>query len=366
MKRLDISLTKQKTILYCLFFLTFGILMIIGTPNDLEIDKKLFDYQNSFALFAEKYGMFPVHCLCLFAYSVLLAAYHKFDDALDIAQSFLPFIGKLRRISVIKCILFIIHITIYALFCYGAFEGSNEFLNFILGQSLGGNLQDLIVAKGAAKWIAVTVWTVARIALAAVVVVLLRKVKREHLKVLEFMAIAGLLMYQGSNVINMLKEHFHRIRFREMVAYSHGLIDANGMTARGNSQMPKEWVGETDFFAYTPWYKIGNDYGIYSEPESFPSGHTAAACFSMLLPMLVSKAKHAKRFFTPAFLLGFAYTLTVGITRLIRGAHYMTDIAAGAMIMMLMLMIIMVIMNYLERFSENKIKRIKRQKERNK
>ena len=356
------ALAIQKAVMYTLFFLTFGIMMCIGTTRDLEISKLMFNYQNTFARFMESYSMLPVSSIQLLAFSLLFTAYHKVDDALDIAQSFLPFISRIRDINVIRKIVFIIHHIIYALFLYGAFQGSNEFLNFIFSASGRGNLQDILVDKGAPKVIAIIVWTVARVALLALVLILMRKIDKKHLKAFEFMAIAGLFLYHASDVINLLKGHFHRVRFREMVAYSHALIDQNGVTSRGDADMPKEWVKTSFFTAYTPWYKPGNDYGVYSNSDSFPSGHTAAAAFSMLLPMLASKAKKATKLFVPAFLLGFGYTLATGFSRIIIGAHYLTDISADAIIMFAMLIVIMGIMNAFERHSDKKLRIIARKR----
>ena len=359
------SLTKQKTAMYALWFLTFAIMMIIGTSRDLEIDKAVFNYQNKFALFMENYGMLPVYTVKLLAYSVLVVSYHKLDSALDIMQSFLPFVEKFRKSTGFRAVAFVLLHIIYVLFLYGAFTGSGELFNFFTNAAGKGSLYDIMVDGKVPKFIASVLWFIARLALEALVIFLFSKISREKLKALEFMAIAGLFLYEGSNVINWLKEYFHRVRFREMIAYYHSLIDASGRTYRGDSDMPKEWVENTYFNAYTPWYKKGDSSHVYSESNSFPSGHTAAAAFAMLLPMLASKTKNAAKIFAPAFIIGFAYTLTVGITRLVRGAHFLTDIAAAAIIMLLMLMVIMGIMNYLERYSENKLRRIKRRNERN-
>ncbi len=360
------TLTRQKVLMYVLFFLTFGIMMAVGTYRDLEIDKALFNYQSSFALFFENYGMLPYSALKLFAFCVLIVSYHKVDDALDIAQSFLPFINKLREIQLFKKAAFIIHHIIYAGFIYEAFIGSDELLNALMLPTAGGNLQDVMTEHGSPKFFAVLLWTILRIAGVTVALLLLRRVDKEKLKALEFMAVTGLIMYEGMEIILVIKDHFHRVRFREMVAYSHALINEYGMSYRGEADMPKEWVQSTDFYAYTPWYKVGNDYGVYSESNSFPSGHTAAGALIMLLPMLSSKTKKAEKLFLPSFLFSFAYLITLGITRLIRGAHYMTDIAAAAIIMFTLLLVIMFILNGIERYSQKKLRRIYRRRERDK
>ena len=364
MEKKNRYLTIQKIIMCILFFAVFGVMMAIGTPNDLEIDKSLFNYSNPFANFMEDYGMLPVYSVQLLAFCVLVAAYHKVDEVLDVLQAFLPFVEKLRAKKPFKAVIFIIHHIIYALFLYGAFMGCDELLNYVLCTADGGNIQDIIVAAGAPKFVGVIVWTIVRIAIELAAILLLRKIDTEHLKMLEVMAVAGLLLYHGSDVINMIKSHFHRVRFREMVAYSHGLIDANGISCRGDADMPRDWIKDSMFFAYTPWYKIGEEFVLFSDSNSFPSGHTAAAAFSMLLPALAAKMKNGVKLFIPAFILGFGYTVAVGITRLVMGAHYLTDVAAGAMIMFAMIIVVVCVMNSIERIFDKRIHKLNRRRER--
>ena len=364
MKRENTVSKKKILIPIALYFAAFIVMMIIGTYRDLEISKSMFNYSNGFARFMADYGMIPSKITRLLAYSVLIAAYHKTDDVLDILQSFFPFVSKFRDNKPVKGLIFVLLHIMYAMFCWGAFAGSNELLDYILGSAAGGNIQDLMVAHKVPYVFAVIVWTIVRIALAALTVFLFHKLGKEKLRALEFMAIAGLLVYEGSDVINHIKTHFHRVRFREMVAYSHSLIDANGMTSIGDNDMPKTWVEDSFYDAYTPWYKIGADYGIYSNSNAFPSGHTAAAAFSMMLPMLVLKAKKAEKLYIPAFVISFAYTLLVGFMRILRGAHYLTDIAAAALIMLAMILLIVGILTKLERHSNKKMKRILRLRKR--
>ena len=304
------ALNRQKATAYIIYFLTFGIMMLVGTFRDLEIDKALFNYQNSFAYFMEQYGMLPQNILKLCAYSALIASYHKVDDALDIAQSLAPFIARLREVRALRAIYFVLHHLIYASFVYSAFIGSNEFLNALLTPSAGGNLQDILVDAGVSKAVAIALWTVVRLSLVALAVFLFSRINKDALKAFELMAIAGIIAYEGIELIILLKDIFHRIRFREMIAFSHGLVDENGWTHRGDADIPREWINDTSFKAFTRWYKIGADYGVYSEPTSFPSGHTAAGSFVMLLPLLAGKFKNAEKWFLPSFAISFAYLLT--------------------------------------------------------
>lgn len=97
-------------------------------------------------------------------------------------------------------------------------------------------------------------------------------------------------------------------------------------------------TGNESFF--TPWWKIGTDLkerlvadGIDShEFRSFPSGHTAcAACamLALLLPTLSRRWRGKERL---CVLIGAAWTLVVAVSRIFMGAHFLTDVAAAALI----------------------------------
>ena len=345
------NIKKQTIISIIFFFAFFSVLMVIGTFFDLEIDKALFNYQNKFGIIFEDWGMDPMYLIQFFAWIMLLASYHPIDEAFDIAGSIFPFFNYLKKNKITHFICFVLLHIMYAGFFYGAFTGSNDMLNRIMGRTVGYNLQDLLTNTGVSKPIAIILWTLLRLAFIAVFFFIFLKIDKKYKKALEFMAVAGLLLYYSGDIINYIKAIFHRIRFREMMAYSNGLVNPDGWSSRGGADIPREWIETTDFSAFTRWYKIGNDMGVYSEATSFPSGHTAAAAYTMLLPALFSKCKALNKYYIPAFIIGFAYTLAMGISRLVKGAHYLTDIASGAMIIFALMLIIIGIMNVFERMS---------------
>ena len=122
---------------------------------------------------------------------------------------------------------------------------------------------------------------------------------RKPLLVIAFVGLgAGAL---GTGLVSLMKGLWGRIRFRSMVA-------------------PYE-----DF---TPWFKING----FNGNHSFPSGHTAGAGVSyqlMLLPLISKKCREHK---TALFLTAFIFTGVVAFTRLVMGAHYLSDVAVGGMI----------------------------------
>ena len=100
------------------------------------------------------------------------------------------------------------------------------------------------------------------------------------------------------------------------------------------------------FDRFTPWYKInGFNFAEGNEVKSFPSGHTAGAAVSfliMLLPYCFDKFKSKN---TLCFATAFIYTVTVAFTRLVLGAHFLSDVTFGAMLTFTLVIISMSIID---------------------
>ena len=89
---------------------------------------------------------------------------------------------------------------------------------------------------------------------------------------------------------------------------------------------------------FTPWWVPGTtvrdalmaSHGIASDEfKSFPSGHTAngaAAIWLTLLPLLDAKLKDKKRLL---LYIGVCWGLLVALSRIIMGAHFVTDTTVG-------------------------------------
>lgn len=123
-------------------------------------------------------------------------------------------------------------------------------------------------------------------------------------KPLIVLAIAGIaVMAVQLSLVELLKTIWGRVRFRDLIAVS-------------------------SYDDFTPWYVIN---GANSN-KSFPSGHTAGAAMSflaMLLPFADDKLMKYKKLL---FAVPFVYTCIVAVTRLVMGAHYLSDVAAGGLI----------------------------------
>lgn len=103
--------------------------------------------------------------------------------------------------------------------------------------------------------------------------------------------------------VDIMKNVWGRVRFRDLIA-----------------------VGSYDDF--TNWYIVNGKNGN----KSFPSGHTAGASMfflTMLFPLLSDKLKKYSSLF---FLIPFVYTVNIAVTRLVMGAHYLSDVTVGGII----------------------------------
>ena len=98
--------------------------------------------------------------------------------------------------------------------------------------------------------------------------------------------------------------------------------------------------GGLDETLYHNWYRRFGDYKDYitdvvtkDEFKSFPSGHAAssfmAIMFLIYLPYFFPELKEKKKVL---FYIGIAWFGVISISRLIVGAHYLTDIAFGGLI----------------------------------
>lgn len=123
-------------------------------------------------------------------------------------------------------------------------------------------------------------------------------------KILYALAVAGIIVMAVQLIsVGVLKSLWGRVRFRDLLK-------------SGSNE------------AFTPWYKIN---GINGN-KSFPSGHTAGAAMSFLMMLFPFISEKYEKHSSLMFVIPFIYTMNVAVTRLIMGAHYLSDVAAGGII----------------------------------
>lgn len=143
------------------------------------------------------------------------------------------------------------------------------------------------------------------------------KIPQSLKKPLAALAIAGIaVMAVQLCAVEAMKYLWGRVRFRDLLA-----------------------AGSYDEF--TPWYIIN---GINGN-KSFPSGHTAGAAMSFLAMLLPYVSRKANRHKQLCFFVPFAYTCTVAVTRLVMGAHYLSDVAMGGAVGLLTVIIALAVLD---------------------
>lgn len=103
--------------------------------------------------------------------------------------------------------------------------------------------------------------------------------------------------------VDIMKNLWGRVRFRDLL--SSGSCDG-----------------------FTAWFVINGKNGN----KSFPSGHTAGAGMSYLLMLLPFIDKKREKYRAVYFWCPFIYTSAVALTRLVMGAHYLSDVTVGGVI----------------------------------
>lgn len=155
-----------------------------------------------------------------------------------------------------------------------------------------------------------------------------KNLKKETLKKLFWWVVAVVAATVVANLLIMfVKDPVGRMRYRAI-----------------NSEVGQALINSGEVQGYTPWYKsngqpkdsiietfVANYPGAKDAFKSFPSGHTCAAGMSYAMIMLpdVIDFKHKKTAKVACWATPIAITALVAISRIVVGAHYMSDVTFG-------------------------------------
>lgn len=173
-------------------------------------------------------------------------------------------------------------------------------------------------------------WLIA-LTLDALTVLVFKNLKKDTLKKLLWWVIAALAAAVVANIVIMIvKDPIGRMRFRAI-----------------NSSVGQALIADGKVQGYTPWHIrngqppkdiiamfVANYPGASDAFKSFPSGHTCAAGMSYALIMLpdVVEFKHKKFGTIACWIAPIVLTMLVAISRIVVGAHYMSDVTFGGTI----------------------------------
>lgn len=132
--------------------------------------------------------------------------------------------------------------------------------------------------------------------------------------------------------VTMLKAIFHRPRFRAIEFYNANFAGENPSVYFHNWW---ERCGEYKTLIATYSY-LGTD-----EFKSFPSGHAgAASCFMLVVSFLPLLDKKYEKKALICYYAGFAWVLLVAFSRILVGAHFLSDVSMGMLLTFICLLIV--------------------------
>ena len=319
-------LSKKSFIVFSIvYYAVFAVLMVIGSVFDLSIGKAIFNPENSFSGFMEAFGQFVYWGMWGPALTVIFLCRRDLNENLDVIGKVFPFIhtvtnteGKLYKIcnSAVKIITTV-----------------GYFVLTVVGwKKLIENVTKNILLNMGKENLSAVIYFAISAVVAVIGIVLFSKIDRKTLKKLEAVALAGVLFGILCKLTEECKTITQRVRLREMVAYSNGFLNEKGLSEGKYSPLTSAMIEKTDFSAFTPWYKIGDAMGIYNRADSFPSGHTVYSCTLFMSYFLCVAIDKIKKFSPAALCIAFAYVGVMGYTRMVTGAHYLTDVAGAALV----------------------------------
>ncbi|MDE5994507.1 MAG: phosphatase PAP2 family protein [Oscillospiraceae bacterium] len=316
---------KRFIVFSVIYYAVFTILMVVGSVFDLSIGKVIFNPENSFAAFMEAFGQFVYWGMWGPALTVIFLCRRDLNESLNVIGRVFPFIkpvknteGKPYKIcnSAVKIITTV-----------GFFV-----LTVVGWKKLIENVTKNILLNMGKENLGAVVYFAISAVVAVIGIILFSRLNRKTLQKLEAVALAGVLFGILCKLTEECKSITQRVRLREMVAYSNGFLNEKGLSEGKYSPLTVAMIEKTDFSAFTPWYKIGDNMGIYNRADSFPSGHTVYSCTLLMSYFLCVTSEKIKKFTPAALCMAFVYAGVMGYTRMVTGAHYLTDIASGALL----------------------------------
>lgn len=271
------------------FFIVGGILLIgllLGSFFDLQINQAIFDRYNGFGLVASSFGMIPGYATLAFMGGALFALTYK---------------NKNFHIAV-RIIFYVLTVVMYGLATY--FLGKDVF-------SINGFYNEKLH-----PWLGCIIMGVVLIPIVFFGYKMGKKNENPKMWIIILVFAAAMFMALVPGT-TLLKSIMHRPRYRIAVF-------------EGYAPFHNWWERCAEYKDY-----IAANAGVLTKEEfkSFPSGHsTAVMCglmFATIIPMMNKKwMKHQVLF----FYIAFGWALVVMFSRMLVGAHYLSDTCVGSLL----------------------------------
>lgn len=148
------------------------------------------------------------------------------------------------------------------------------------------------------------------------------------LKLVKFIFATAIALVVANVLVMIVKDPVGRMRFRAI-----------------NSAVGAEYINSGDVPGFTRWYVLNKQpsdavlerfalvYGVDDAFKSFPSGHTCSAgtvyALIMIPDLFDFKGKNKNGATLACWIVPIVYTALVAISRIVVGAHYMSDVLFG-------------------------------------
>lgn len=255
------------------------VMMVIGSIWDFPISKAVYNPRTPFGLFFAGFGEYPAALGFAAAGAMLLSARNRENRLVSVLQ------------IIAGCWFILSGAAMAAMLPKGYLD-----ISTVLSVGIG-----LFCT-----WL--TVWGVTRLCKGA-----------DRRTVIRVAAVFLLVIFADILVVNIIKIPWGRARMR--------------------------LVAVDDRAYFMPWWQPGKTLrdtlvaaGVAAEEfKSFPSGHTANASSLMLLCLLPQLSPKLAGKQTALFLIGVVWTCLVAASRIVMGAHYLTDTIVGFAVGLIML-----------------------------
>lgn len=269
------------------FFLPHIIILIIGiiigSFFDFQINQVLYSERNAFGIFVAAFGEYPAYFMIGFLGSYLVFA------------AFKHFLKEDKRFFAHNLACGILGVVLSSYYFGNAITNANGYM---------------IIGPMKAVWFIIAFFLVSPSFVLGYFIA--RKSKKEEWRIVFYIlfALAVSILFT-----TLVKEIMHRPRFRSIVA---------------NDAIPfKNWWEPT--FEYKHFI---NDIVVIEDFKSFPSGHanitTTLIGAPYLIQLFTSKKPRKTRIFLE--IVCCVYALFVSFTRMLVGAHFLTDVCFGGII----------------------------------
>lgn len=324
----SLSLKNKTIICVCAFVAVFVALILVATFYDYQVSEILtknalepgnYLADDLYGVVGEAIGTSPIYLLLAACTAILCWFFIKCFDESKYKKWFVLLGIAFALVGVVAWWYYIKDIFKYLIEHAGATMG---------GIMNGGVAADTTVYEYRHDGAVVVCELLIAATIQALMVFAFRPLKKETLKKLFWWVVAGLAACLVANiVIILIKEPIGRMRFRSI-----------------NSDVGQALINDGLVQGYTRWYVRNGqpdesiiDLFVSKYPgaddafKSFPSGHTCAAGMAYAMIMLpdVVDFKHKKAGKIACWVTPIAITMLVAISRIVVGAHYMSDVTFG-------------------------------------